>query len=654
MKLNNSLKMKFLVPTISLVIVGMVFSNIISYSKSKKALSDSLIELMNNTSEYTVKNLSNWLTDRQNDLKSWSSLEMVPNTVVTSEDMETARKKMSNYFSNLKAIYPYYENICIADSSGLVIAGAVPEQLERNINVTDRAYFKEGMKGNDFISEMIVSKATGNPIICFSKPLKYNSQVLGVIFAVVDLSSFSKEYIDSVKIGETGYGYIFDQDGRVIAHPDKKMILNVNAKDTDFGHRIMEMGTGFITYIFKGEEKQTSFRKIESTGWIVAVVGNSKEMLEPIVNLRTINTLISLIIVFLVAVTIYFITNSMVRPINEVVEGLKDAAEGDGDLTKRLAVKSQDEVGELARWFNTFIEKIQVIIYEVAKNASQLSASSRTLASISSEVSQGANQISSNASTVSAAGEEMSISMESIAHAIDQSTGNIHMVAVATEEMESTINDIAKNAETTRKTTNQAVSQAEKASDRMNELGSAAHEIEKVIEAITEISEQVNLLALNATIEAARAGEAGKGFAVVANEIKELAKQTSDATSDIKQRVSAIQNTTEATISEIGAISSVVNNVNEIVIAIASSIEEQALATKEISGNVAQASGGMNDVNLNVSQGSAVSKEIAKDMAQMTLAINEMAENSVKIRTNSEELSGMAETLNGMVSRFKV
>jgi methyl-accepting chemotaxis protein len=251
--------MKFLVPTLVLIVAGMGISNTLSYSRSKQALLDDLAVLISNTLDYTVKNLNSWLTDRKSDLDSWSRLEMALNSVNGNVDMADARTKMTEYLTRIRTIYPYYENICIVDSNGLVVAAGVPEHVGK-INVADRSYFKESMKGKDYLSEMIVSKATGNPIICFSKPLTKEGQAVGVIFSVVDLGSFSKEYIDTVKIGKTGYGYIFDREGRVIAHPNKDMILKINARDQDFGRRIMEMGNGTIDYKFKGVDKKSSFQ----------------------------------------------------------------------------------------------------------------------------------------------------------------------------------------------------------------------------------------------------------------------------------------------------------------------------------------------------------------------------------------------------------
>ena len=359
--------------------------------------------------------------------------------------------------------------------------------------------------------------------------------------------------------------------------------------------------------------------------------------------------------VILMAISVYLVLSRVVvRPIKDTTMMIKDIAEGEGDLTSQLTVKSKDEIGELAKWFNIFVDNIRCIISDVYQNASQLNESSESLASISEHMSNGAEETSLKAQTVSAASEEMSANIVSVASVIEQAATNMNMVATAAEEMTSTINEIAQNTEKATGITNRAVDQAANASKQMDELGNAAQEIGKVIETITEISEQVNLLALNATIEAARAGEAGKGFAVVANEIKELARQTADATGEIRQRVEGIQGSTENTVTEINNITKVVNEVNEIVSTIATAVEEQSVTTREIAGNVNQASTGINEVNENVAQSSRVSSDIASEIAQVNQSANEMSNSSSQVNSSAEELSKVAGQLNDMVSRFKV
>ena len=358
--------------------------------------------------------------------------------------------------------------------------------------------------------------------------------------------------------------------------------------------------------------------------------------------------------VFLLCVIVYWSFRAIViKPISGVVAGLKDIAEGEGDLTKRLEASSKDELGDLARWFNTFLEKLQRIIKDIAGNAETLAESSTELSSISKQLSSGTEQTSAKANTVAAAAEEMSSNMTSVAAATEQASTNVGTVATAAEQMTGTINEIAKNTEKAQAITGEAVSQAKSASGKVDELGQAAKEISKVTETITEISEQTNLLALNATIEAARAGEAGKGFAVVANEIKELARQTASATGEIKEKIEGIQGSTEGTIGQIEQISKVINDVNEIVTTTATAVEEQSVTTKEIANNVAQASQGIAEVTENVAQSSTVAADIARDISDVNQAAGEMSNSSAQVNMSAQELSRLAATLMGMVSKFR-
>ena len=342
------------------------------------------------------------------------------------------------------------------------------------------------------------------------------------------------------------------------------------------------------------------------------------------------------------------------RPIKNTIEIVKDIAQGEGDLTKRLDIKSEDEVGELSKWFNVFMEKLQGIVNAIAENANLLGSSSEKLSGLSGEMSEGAGSMSGKSNTAASAAEKMSVNMNSVASNMEEAAENVNMVANAAEEMTATINEIAQNSEKASSITGGAVVQTQSASSKVDELGSAANEIGKVVETITEISEQVNLLALNATIEAARAGEAGKGFAVVANEIKDLAKQTAEATQEIKGKIGAIQGATEATVTEIDQISKIINDVNEIVSSIATAVEEQSTTTRDIAGNVAQAARGIQTMNENVASSSAAADEIANDINGVSQSADEMSRSSGQVAMSAEELDGLAKKLNEMVGKFRV
>jgi len=349
-----------------------------------------------------------------------------------------------------------------------------------------------------------------------------------------------------------------------------------------------------------------------------------------------------------------FIGASITRPINAAVAGLKDIAQGEGDLTKRLAVVSRDEVGSLSHWFNTFLDKLQNMVRLITEDAGSLAGSAQTLTTVSDDMTQGADAISSRSNTVAAATEEMSANITSVAAAMEQTATNMESVSSAAEQMNCTIAEIAKHTETARMITNQAVTQTKDTSHKMDQLGEAARSITKVTEVITEISDQTNLLALNATIEAARAGEAGKGFAVVANEIKELAKQTAGATQEIKEKTRLIQGSTEETIQQISTISKVINDINEIVSTISSATEEQSTATKDIAVNVTQASTGLQEVNQNVAQSSTASADIAQQIAGINQGVSDMSSRCSQVNSSALALRHLADKLSAMMGNFKV
>jgi len=392
---------------------------------------------------------------------------------------------------------------------------------------------------------------------------------------------------------------------------------------------------------------------ISGLNWALITTAATEEVFAAVNALRNTVLVVILAVVAAVVGMALFVTTIIVKPIKGTASMLKDIAEGEGDLTKRLTVDTRDEMGEMATWFNTFMDKLQGIIRQVAADAATLNEASSSLSEIAGQMTGGVEDMSERSRQVASATEEMSANMNSVAAASDQAATNVNMVASATEEMTATVNEIAQNSEKARTITESAVSKAGHASTKVDELGKAADQISKVTEVITEISEQTNLLALNATIEAARAGEAGKGFAVVANEIKELAKQTAEATGEIKSRIAGIQDSTADTVTQIEEITGVINAVNEIVATIATAVEEQAATSQEIANNVAQASRGIQDVNENVKQSSTASGTISTEIIAVNTSVQEISGSSGQVNNSSDQLSTLAAKLQELVGRFK-
>ena len=356
-----------------------------------------------------------------------------------------------------------------------------------------------------------------------------------------------------------------------------------------------------------------------------------------------------------VSIISLMLTSSITRPLNGLGDTARQVAIGDLRVQvqdKHLALK--DEVGILARALHDMTVAMRDNVGQVQKGVHTLASASTELSTISKQVSDNADVANIKSNTAAAASEQMSTNMNSVAAAMEQTTTNMSTVATAAEEMTATINEMAGNSEKARSITDEAVKKATVVASAMDALGLAAREIGKVTETISAISQQTNMLALNATIEAARAGQAGKGFAVVATEIKELSRQTAQATEDIKVRIKAIQDSTKQAAESIGSVASVISDTNEIVSGIAAAIEEQSVVTRDIAGNVAQASQAVDDANRNVSQASIASRSIAGDVSEVNQSAGDIATASAQVMASAEELANLAEKLRTVIERFKV
>ena len=493
----------------------------------------------------------------------------------------------------------------------------------------------------------------------------------------------AKREISSLRFGMDNKDYFFILDSKVkmVMHPtkpelngqDQSSAVDANGKKY-FAAMIdaaREKGSGYVDYLWQAPGESTALPKLAYVkhfpewDWIVGtgvyVDDLDKAKKEQEKNSQKMVTEqgyfiagISGLIILLVGCLISLLSTKIISPIKQASLMLQDIAQGEGDLTRRLDVNSGDELADLSRWFNVFVEKLQKMIQDIGTDAHELLGSSMTLADISKTMSDGSASTAQKTTLAATATEQMSENMTTISQAVEEATVSVDKVSFAMETMTRTINEIADTAEKARHITEEAVVKSLEASKQVDELGVAAKEISKVLETISEISDQVDLLALNATIEAARAGEAGKGFAVVASEIKELAKQTSEATGQIRDRIEGIQNTTNATVKEIRGISEVVSENNEIVNTIATAVEEQSSTASEIAQTVHQMNQGIRDINQNVTESSSVSKEIAHDINEVYRESNEMNSRAQQVSENANRVNSLAEGFTSLVGKFKV
>jgi methyl-accepting chemotaxis protein len=346
--------------------------------------------------------------------------------------------------------------------------------------------------------------------------------------------------------------------------------------------------------------------------------------------------------------------NRISRPLVGAISILKDIAEGEGDLTKRLKETSGGETREMAHWFNLFVEKIQGLVKQLSGNAVSLETVSTELLGVAEKTAANARESTSRSLAASAAAQEMNANTSLVAAGMTRTSADLSSVAAATEEMSTTMGEIGGNSQRARETTTHAMEDIDRFAGIIRDLDSLAQAIGVVTDTITGISVQTNLLALNATIEAARAGDAGKGFAVVANEVKELALQTGMATENIRGKIVGIQGATGSASTGIEKIVQVIRDVNQAVTEIATAVQQQSHVTQDVTMSIAKASTGVQEANGLALRMASVSNALDQDIRAVSENASDITTANDHLESSARELSSLALGIQELMARFKV
>lgn len=445
-----------------------------------------------------------------------------------------------------------------------------------------------------------------------------------------------KDILRQQNIEQTSLEAIQNHQTSILLHPVKTPAVDAAIAGSEGTVRFQN---------YTGYEVISSYSLIKLLGdeWVIISQMNYKEATHAAATLSKKLAFSSIITAVIVIIASLFATllfaRSLVAPINKTVEVMKDIAQGEGDLTARLDETRSDEIGELAKWFNTFTKKVQSVILDIKQEAIQLENTSQQMKKISTENTKGATQQQQTIKNVT-------ISMNEISELAE----NVADFAIDAEKTADTVTSASANGvlvmESTKSSILNVVKNVDEASQTVNELEVTSKTIGSVVGVINAIAEQTNLLALNAAIEAARAGEQGRGFAVVADEVRALASRTQESTLEINSIIETLQKNARAAVTAM----KLGNESVELSVQEAEKASESLLHIKQEIINITK-------LNKQISESAQVQNTAsngAKILINEVNAVSEENQNSSKaVEQNSQDISSATHKLNDLINQFK-
>ncbi len=514
------------------------------------------------------------------------------------------------------------------------------------------------------------------PASFIASPIFDGNEKIGVLVfqmpvdKIDNIMTSNQQWAD-VGLGESGESYLVSSDSTIrnnsrflIEDPDgyyralqeggiaAEVIDNIKASETSILFQpVLSKGskaaiggqTGFDIFPdYRDVPVLSAYTPLEIEGleWVILAEIDEAEAFTAIYALRNLTMLIALVIAAAVVGIALMVARNITVPINAAIVMLRDIDEGEGDLTKRLNIEAQDEIGIMGGLFDSFITKVQELMQQIGVSSEQVSNAANQISSASEQMAAGAEEQQAQLSEVATTTEQMSAMILEASKNADETRENAQQTGKTAESGREVVSKTVTGFETVARTVERAAGQIESLSKRSEEIGN-------VIQVIDDIADQTNLLALNANIEAARAGDAGRGFAVVADEVRKLAERTVSATAEISSMIETIQGEIQAAVESMAAIQEQSKAGLELV-----GQSDQSL--QEISGAITGVVTAVEQIATSTNEQSSGAEEISKNIEGVTTVAKESASSAQELAASAEQLNREVEGLNKLIGQFKV
>ena len=629
---------------LSLVIGGsLLISVLISTIISNTSMRSMMTERINNEEIPATLDAVAYAIEKEISLPLTISKSMAENTftnqwLAQGEDAS----RLNEITSYLTATKQNNNAITAFIVSGLSNNYYIPSGLSRTLdrNSSKDAWFYKFLNSDKKYSLDIDNDATLDTLTLFINYRTHDGKsVAGIGMGISQVIDLIKNYT----VGEQGLAFLTDQDGNIQVHPDKSIASGTSLSslfNSDIQNNLLNKESINILQTSSHDGRFLAAKFIPSLNWFVIIEIPTSEIYTPINNTSMQLVLMNMIVAILLIILGLWVALGFARPIIRASSMLSDIASGDADLTQQMQVDTKDEVGKLARSFNTFVNQLHSLIIAIASNSRDVTHIAKNLT-------------------------ESSLSTQ---HNTEEQQQSVDMIATAMHEMGATVHEIARNANETANAAKQSATDTanserivqssieginslfgkmQNASSVIQTLAQDVGDISSVLEVIRGISEQTNLLALNAAIEAARAGEQGRGFAVVADEVRTLAQRTQESTEEINSMIHKLQSGAEDAVSAM----------DEGIETARYSVEEADKAG-ECLQNITNAIGIITDLSIQVATATEEQSSVVEELNSHILNIKNMSDNtaneSKNVNIQCQHLNESAAVLNTMIGNFKV
>ena len=621
--MNKNLRFSHKILLAASLIVIAAFSLFTLYNDylQRNAIRHNLDNYLNEMGSVTANNIQTWLGGRillAQNLAEAIALTPEPGQVANLLEQKT----LSNTFMS----------VYFGDSQGGFTIRP-DSKMPDGYDPRTRPWYKDAINSSSSsLTKPYIDAATGQMVITIGAPVKKAGQTLGVVGADMTLQAIT-DSINALNFNGMGYAFLINADGEILVHPDKSLVTK-NLKDI-YPQDTPAITTDLSEIQVNGKARIVTFAPVKGLGsanWYIGLSVDKEQAFAALSEFRTSAIIATVIAVVSIIALLGLLIRLLMQPLHVMTRAMQNIAEGEGDLTRRLAVESQDEFGILGSAFNRFVERIHTSISEVASATEQLNEVALRVVSASNSSMLNSDEQASRTNSVAAAINELGAAAQEIARTAAQASHQASDARGLAEEGQQVVERSISSMQQLSQLLGTSSGHIEALNDKTVNIG-------QILEVITSISQQTNLLALNAAIEAARAGEAGRGFAVVADEVRNLAHRTQESAQQVQKMIEELQVSARGSVSTMEESQrhsqdsvEIANRAGERLISVTERIGEIDGMNQSVATATEEQTSVVESINMDITEINTLNQEGVENLQSTLRACSDLEQQAVRLK----------------------